>query len=738
MIKLKRLDKIAISIKSRKIVKQFVEENPEVASILMKAETKEEANDGIKEYIMDFFEKHQSAYRYQQRIESGRAAFENLGWNEIAAIRILDYVENAGRKYKDLNINGKIAGSNPFKFLWLGIKLGRGGAKSAFFQDMLHLFRQLNSKPTLDLPTKSTIQKWMDRHPSGIEPAIIDQRKKNKLRILKIIIKKLENGEFKSKRYVFEPFSTKEEKVNQVLKWWDDYKFHLKFAIRNPKLLNEMLDGSLSTETMKILERAKESGIPLFINPYYLSLLNVIDPEGYEGSDLAIRDYVIYSKKLIEQFGNIVAWEKEDVVEPGRPNAAGWLLPSLHNIHRRYPEVAILIPDTEGRACGGLCVSCQRMYDFQSGHLNFNLDKLRPKETWPAKLERLMEYYLEDSQLRDVLITGGDALMNGNKSLKLILDTVYETALKKIENNKNKKEGEKYAEIQRIRLGTRLPVYLPQRITPELINILADFKDKASAVGVQQFVIQTHFETPMEITPEVAKAIKALLSAGWIVVNQQVFIAAGSRRGHTAKLRKELNDIGVITYYTFSVKGYKENSHNFSTNARAVQEQIEEKAIGMLTEHDLDLVKSFTKDPVNLQDNLLNYREEKKMPFVAMDRNVMNLPGVGKSSTFRTVGITRDARRILEFDFDHTRNHSPIVETQDKVVVIESKSISDYLEQLEGYGEDINEYLSIFGYSIGETEKRNPVYEYPKYDYKITDEITHFQAETIADPFEEE
>ena len=53
--------------------------------------------------------------------------------------------------------------------------------------------------------------------------------------------------------------------------------------------------------------------------------------------------------------GQIRAWEREDVVEAGRPNAAGWLLPDGHNIHRRYPEVAILIPDTMGRACGGLC-----------------------------------------------------------------------------------------------------------------------------------------------------------------------------------------------------------------------------------------------------------------------------------------------------------------------------------------------------------------------------------------------
>ena len=51
---------------------------------------------------------------------------------------------------------------------------------------------------------------------------------------------------------------------------------------------------------------------------------------------------MVYSRELVDEFGHIVAWEKEDLVEPGKPNAAGWILPSEYNIHRRYPEVAIL------------------------------------------------------------------------------------------------------------------------------------------------------------------------------------------------------------------------------------------------------------------------------------------------------------------------------------------------------------------------------------------------------------
>ena len=154
--------------------------------------------------------------------------------------------------------------------------------------------------------------------------------------------------------------------------------------------------------------------MPFFATPYYLSLLNCTG-SGYD--DEALRSYILYSPQLVETYGQIRAWEREDIVEPGKPNAAGWLLPDGHNIHRRYPEVAILIPDTMGRACGGLCASCQRMYDFQSKRLNFEFDTLRPKETWEKKLRRLMAYFEEDTQLRDILITGGDALMSQNLSL---------------------------------------------------------------------------------------------------------------------------------------------------------------------------------------------------------------------------------------------------------------------------------------------------------------------------------
>jgi len=575
--------------------------------------------------------------------------------------------------------------------------------------------------------TNEQLKKWMNRFPSGLDPRIVKLREENRERILNIIIDKIDEGEINDSKYKFDPELSRNKKLEIALQWWKESMFHLRFAVRSPDLLNEFLGYSLDPDTMKILYEAEKKGIPFFVNPYYLSLLHVRVPYFAVGADLAIRHYVVYSRQLIDEFGYLTAWEKEDKVEPGKPNVAGWILPSHHNVHRRYPEVAILIPDTMGRACAGLCSSCQRMYDFQNGYLNFNLNKLKPDETWSERLERLMEYFENDSQLRDILITGGDALMSSDKSLEHILDTIYEMAKRKQQKNAQRPAGKKYAEIQRIRLGTRLPAYLPQRITDNLASILKRFKEKASAIGIKQFVIQTHFESSMEITPEVEEAVQKLISAGWIVTNQHVFTTASSRRGHNLKLREVMNDIGILPYYTFTVKGYMENYFNFAPNARAVQESIEEKVIGSLSESSIELTKKFTEEAENIVENINSIRKAENIPYLATDRNVLNLPGVGKSLSFRVIGITRYGRRVLEFEHDATRSHSPIIEQMKKVIIIESKSISEYLSQLEDIGENKEEYTDVYGYSIGETEARMPLYEYPDSDINITKELTNLE-----------
>jgi len=720
------LDQIAITVKSHMLLKQLLKVSLVLEEIMRNAKNSTEALVGVRNWVVEELQKHKDAYQFYKGEIKGREAYEKLDWGDFAAIRILDYIDNAGREFEDPNLRGEKAVSNPIKLIWLAVNYGTGGAKPYFFRDMLYLFRQFCGSYKREMPSPEKLEEWMNRWCTGLDPRITKLREENRERIIKVLIEKIDSGEIKSKKYVFDPDLSDEQKFLKMLEWWGDYSFHLRFAVRSPDLLNELLCNSLDPDSMKILYEAEKKGIPFFINPYYLSLLHVRVPYFAIGADLAIRYYVIYSQQLVDEYGHILGWEKEDLVEAGKPNAAGWILPSGTNIHRRYPEVAILIPDTMGRACGGLCASCQRMYEFQRGNLNFNLNKLKPKKSWQEKLNNLLEYFELDSQLRDILITGGDAFMSSDSSLKQILDGVYEMIVRKKKANEKRKEGEKYAEILSVRFGTRLPVYLPQRITAELVKILKDFKHRASGLGVKKFFIQTHFESPMEVTPQARESVHLLNAAGWTVTNQLVFTSAASRRGHSSKLRQTLNEIGVLNYYTFSVKGYMENSFNFATNERAVQEQIEEKIIGRIPSEYEEEIREFPNNAEVLADNVRNLLRKSNLPFLGTDRNVLNLPGVGKSLTFRTIGITRYGRRILEFELDKTRNHSPAANHMDKAIIIESKSIAEYLYQLGEMGEDISNYESIWGYSIGETEPRMKLFEYPDYDFKLTEEFTNF------------
>jgi len=726
MLTIEELDKIAINVKSHNLLKEILKENPILDEILRNAKNQTEALEGVRQWIMEELKKRPEALKYYHREKTGRKAFESLEWRDFAIIRILDYIDNAGLEIEDLNLRGEKAISNPFVLLWLAVNKGTGGAKPAFFEDMLLLFRQYSGTSTKKSPTHDEVVTWMDKYPSGLDPRIIKLREENRDRILNVVIDLIDRGDKKDPKYKFETDMTQEQKFELTKEWWKERLFHLRFAVRSPDMLNEMLGFSLDPDTMKILKDAEKVGIPFFVNPYYLSLMYVRVPYYAIGADLAIREYVLYSRTLVDEFGSIRAWEKEDLIKPNEPNAAGWLLPA-HCIHRRYPKVAILIPETASRACGGLCSICQRMYGFQSGELNFKLDELRPKDSWKDMLAKVMTYFEEDSKLRDILITGGDALMSSDRSLAEVLEAIYQMALRKKKANEKRKPGDKYAEMVRVRLGTRLPVYLPQRVTPELIKLLADFKEKASKIGISQFLIQTHFESPLEITPEAKTAIAGLLSAGWIVTNQLVFTTAASRRGHTAKLRQALNDEGVLTYYTFSVKGYMENSYSFATNGRMVQEQMEEKILGTIPQKYYETIQEFPLDAPNLVEKIAELRRSAKLPFLSTDRSVLNLPGVGKSLTFRVIGITRYGRRILEFDHDATREHSPIIKKMGRVIIIESKSIREYLHQMQEMGEEIDDYDGLFGYSIGDTEDRIPVYEYPEYDFETTEEYTNLE-----------
>ena len=674
-------------------------ELPEIVRIAEQSDGTESFKQGISEFITN-----------QADTES----------EVIRQIRLL--IEYDGREVHELSTDEQmIVSTLSLLYAFLTGNLEED-VETDVFLDIFQQFKRLQH-PAAPLPTPQRVKAWTERWPSGLDEDVQKIHAKNKERIQHALIQKIEHRTAVS-RYHFEEGISYEEKYRLVSEWWNDFRFHLAMAAKSPTELNRFLGNSLSAETMYLLSRARKKGMPFFVTPYYLHLLN---PGSTGYNDESLRSYILYSPQLVETYGQIRAWEREDIVEVGKPNAAGWLLPDGHNIHRRYPEVAILIPDTMGRACGGLCASCQRMYDFQSKRLNFEFDSLRPKETWEKKLRRLMTYFEEDTQLRDILITGGDALMSQNKTLNTILEAVYRMAARKRKANQERPEGEKYAELQRIRLGSRLPAYLPMRINNELVEILRTFKEKASVIGIRQFIIQTHFQTPLEVTPEAKEGIRKLLSADWLITNQLVYNVAASRRGHTTRLRQVLNELGVVCYYTFSVKGFEENNAVFTPNSRSMQEQQEEKRFGKLNKEDAFNLSASLETALDPASCIRHFLKIHHLPFLATDRSVLNLPAIGKSMTFNLVGMTEDGKRILRFDHDGTRRHSPIINQLGQVYIVENKSIAAYLRQLRAMGEDVEDYASIWNYTEGKTESRFSLYEYPDFPFRITEKMSNLE-----------
>lgn len=659
---------------------------------------------------------------FRQKID---AYLSDASWNAEGVRVVRRLLEYDGRVVHELSV-GEDVKVETLALLWrfLSGRIGEDEISPDFALELYHQFSRLHAAPS-GVPEKEDVLRWMRRWPDGLNEQVRAIREANKERIMALLVRKIEHRPASSGRYVFPEGCSEAEKLGWVRRWWGEARFHLSMAVKSAAELNRMLDGTLSGETLRIYQQAQEKGIPVFVTPYYLSLLN---PTGKGYDDAAIRSYVIYSSRLVETFGCIRAWEREDIVEEGKPNVAGWLLPGGHNIHRRYPEVAILIHDTMGRACGGLCASCQRMYDFQSRRLNFELEKLKPKENWNTRLRKLMDYFEHDTQIRDILITGGDALMSRNATLRNILDAVCKMAVRKRQANLSRPDGEKYAELQRVRLGTRLPVYLPMRVDDELLDILRDFRQKAVEAGITQLFVQTHFQSPLEVTPESREAIRRILSTGWAVTNQLVYNVAASRRGHTAKLRKVLNSLGVICYYTFTVKGFEENYEVFAPNARSLQESAEEKAWGRLApEAEHDFLESLDGAP-NKAVAVRQFCAAHDVPFLATDRSVLNLPGIGKSMSFALVGVDAKGRRILRFDHDRTRRHSPIIDRVHEVYIRENKPVYRYLLQLQDMGEDMGEYETLWAYTEGETERRFPFFEYPVPDFSVTGRYTNLDV----------
>ncbi|MBC7342531.1 MAG: glutamate 2,3-aminomutase [Clostridia bacterium] len=283
---------------------------------------------------------------------------------------------------------------------------------------------------------------------------------------------------------------------------WADWKWQMRNRIRSADVLGEIL-GLSEDEKQEI----KEVGCQYrwAISPYYASLIDPEDP------DSPIRQQAVPSiQEVRDRFG------VED------PMAEEFTSPAPA-VTRRYPDRLII---NVTNCCAMFCRHCQRRRNIGE------VDQHTPK----ADIQAALDYIRQHEEIRDVLITGGDALMLSDRALDWILG-----------------ELDRIPHVEIKRLGTRVLVTLPQRVTPELCEVIAKHPP---------IYINTQFNHPREVTPEAAEACDRLLRAGAVLGNQAVLLKGINNHPYVMKkLNQELLRIRVRPYYIFHAKPVKGTSH---------------------------------------------------------------------------------------------------------------------------------------------------------------------------------
>ena len=310
------------------------------------------------------------------------------------------------------------------------------------------------------------------------------------------ILTGIEDGErieYQKKRIMARLGATEEQ--------WNDYKWQLANRFTE---ISEFAD--LIGVSQKGTADIKEVGqtYRYAISPYYLSL---IDPDD---SGCPIRRQAVPSPDELNPEGDLDPMDED-----------GWTPVEL--VTRRYPD-RLIIKVTN--VCGMYCRFCQRR------RLIGETDKNVP---W-SRIKAAIEYVRENREIRDVLITGGDAFMLSDSMIEKLL-----RELREIDH------------VEIIRFGTRTPVTLPQRITENLVNTLKKY---------HPVYVNTHFNSPREITKESKKACERLADAGIPLGNQMVLLNGVNNDPYIVrKLNQSLLKIRVKPYYIFHPKTVKGTSH---------------------------------------------------------------------------------------------------------------------------------------------------------------------------------
>jgi lysine 2,3-aminomutase len=265
----------------------------------------------------------------------------------------------------------------------------------------------------------------------------------------------------------------------------------------------------------KIAEKSKEelkeicSKYPARISSYYFSLIK-------EKGDGIYKQCIPSQEEILDVFG-----EEDPLCEESRIKEG---VPSL--ITHRYPDRVLF---RISNSCAMYCRFCTRKRKVG------DLDK---QPTWREIAKALM-YVQEHGEIRDVILSGGDPLMLPDMLLEKVLNAVF-MIISKRENGI-------------IRIGTRVPCVLPQRITPELCNMLKKY---------HPLYINTHFNHPTEITPESKKACGMIADAGIPMGNQTVLLKGVNDNPETMKkLMQGLISMRVKPYYIYQCDPVKGASH---------------------------------------------------------------------------------------------------------------------------------------------------------------------------------
>ena len=260
---------------------------------------------------------------------------------------------------------------------------------------------------------------------------------------------------------------------------WNDWRWQMRHAVRS---LSE-LEAALSlTEAERAGCRETADLFRLGISPYYLSLIDRDHPF----CPIRMQAIPVQSEARVRP-GELVDPLGEDKTRP---------VPSI--VHRYPDRVLLLALDS----CSTYCRHCTRRRITKGGEADLGR----------AELFRGIEYIRQHQEVRDVLISGGDPFLLSEARLEELL-----APLRAIPH------------VEMLRIGTRVPVCLPMRVTPALAQLLRRY--------APLFVV-THFNHPKEVTPEARAACELLVDTGVPVENQAVLLR---RVNSEARIIKELS-----------------------------------------------------------------------------------------------------------------------------------------------------------------------------------------------------